>query len=1063
MSLMVTMRSMSQSHRHEKQLRHGQRYGIRDVLVENAHNGNWHRSVKQVKHQDAAIRPASVHKHQALQEPELRDGVVGRHGGLPALDTGNAHADIGLLDHGDVVGAVTNGQGHDIQSVLDHGHDRGLLRRADAAAQDGPALLAEEEELLHQAIVQGPSQGETINDQSMRGSGGLVVLPGGSEILVTASQAKQPQAIVQQLLDQTDEGLVGALALGGVLVDLDMDQLHIVVEQVAGEANVDGGLDFVAGQHPELDSGLAQELDGIGHAVLETVFDGSAAEQHEVLFNELGNGLKLLLAVLEGGGGDVVLLLPLAVFLFGEILLGDAEGAETFASEHLQVLGGNLSQLLLLAPLEPRVNDGVGALAEQNDAAVGHADDGAHPLPGGVEFDGVEERVVALFAHDVDVDAVVRVAQHGEAHVASSGDQGLFVGGLSLERHGGRVAGGALSHDRVAEGQGEHEVLVGPLLLGAVVAGQISDEVGCDEGDGVVVEVGVVVDLAEALQRLDFGLGDLGQDPLGFSLDVDAGALLHAGLGFRPGFAVGLPVDGGLLELHDVLGKRSGLVREDVLDLPDVVGDVPRLRDAGLIDRLVIHFHVVEDEYGLQGAHDFEGDVEGNGDQILEDDDGRPKGDEASNAGAAADGAEVEEVLGGVRLGPGHAVDNRRKQTHDGEDDEVADDVPVHFAGDAGTLAGRDAGIHHDLGVVAGEDDDAQDPLGVSQVAASQHQVVNGDGFGHFLGLVVQVAGDLLLPPDGAIVLVEVGLGSLALDPELGALAVPSVPDAAAAAEGLSDLEVRLAVQVFGLNVAGTVGIGGGEDDDVGGELVVLVDAHKVSDHQVFPRILCEAGALDGAIIVDEIRLHGGDGIGPLHVFLVGELKVDGVGGGRGDGRHLNIVRVGDVRLAALKRRRQGITRRASRPNGLDRGARLILNNGHLPPLALGAGLGGPRALDGTPHASEKGRVGLFKPSPCRYIVLLDIYVGPVVEPMDGGVVELVVENGSSVVFNRILDGRDGNDDNEGYGVEPRVDGAEDGKELQERRFVESEGRARRFFGTNETGVYFAVRILFRG
>lgn len=49
---------------------------------------------------------------------------------------------------------------------------------------------------------------------------------------------------------------------------------------------------------------------------------------------------------------------------------------------------------------------------------------------------------------------------------------------------------------------------------------------------------------------------------------------------------------------------------------------------------------------------------------------------------------------------------------------------------------------------------------------------------------------------------------------------------------------------------------------------------------------------------------------------------------------------------------------------------------------------------------------------------------------MDGSIVQFVVENGSSVILNGILDGGKCNNDNKWDGVQSRIGSAEDGEEL---------------------------------
>lgn len=48
---------------------------------------------------------------------------------------------------------------------------------------------------------------------------------------------------------------------------------HIVVEKTRGESDLDGSLDFVAREHPNLDTGLLQRHYGRLDVFLEPVFD----------------------------------------------------------------------------------------------------------------------------------------------------------------------------------------------------------------------------------------------------------------------------------------------------------------------------------------------------------------------------------------------------------------------------------------------------------------------------------------------------------------------------------------------------------------------------------------------------------------------------------------------------------------------------------------------------------------------------------------------------------------------------------------------------------------------
>ena len=62
----------------------------------------------------------------------------------------------------------------------------------------------------------------------------------------------------------------------------------------------------------------------------------------------------------------------------------------------------------------------------------------------------------------------------------------------------------------------------------------------------------------------------------------------------------------------------------------------------------------------------------------------------------------------------------------------------------------------------------------------------------------------------------------------------------------MTDLEIGLPVEVFGFDVACPVRVGGRENDNVGGDLVVGADEDKVSHPDVFPERCPEFGFLRG-------------------------------------------------------------------------------------------------------------------------------------------------------------------------------------------------------------------------
>ena len=66
--------------------------------------------VEEIMDQDghSVVEPVAVHQEDFLQEPELGEGEVCSSSGRPALLAHDAEPHVRLLDHGDVVAAVTH-------------------------------------------------------------------------------------------------------------------------------------------------------------------------------------------------------------------------------------------------------------------------------------------------------------------------------------------------------------------------------------------------------------------------------------------------------------------------------------------------------------------------------------------------------------------------------------------------------------------------------------------------------------------------------------------------------------------------------------------------------------------------------------------------------------------------------------------------------------------------------------------------------------------------------------------------------------------------------------------
>lgn len=75
--------------------------------------------------------------------------------------------------------------------------------------------------------------------------------------------------------------------------------------------------------------------------------------------------------------------------------------------------------------------------------------------------------------------------------------------------------------------------------------------------------------------------------------------------------------DGASAEHHLVLRQSASFVREDVLDLPQVLRDVEGLTLDAAVALFVVQVHVISDEEDLADLHHLNGDVEGDGNQDL--------------------------------------------------------------------------------------------------------------------------------------------------------------------------------------------------------------------------------------------------------------------------------------------------------------------------------------------------------------------------------------------------------------------------------------------------------------
>lgn len=118
------------------------------------------------------VAVAAVPNEEFRQVVEGGDAEVGGERGLAAFLADDADADVGGLDHGDVVAAVTDAGDAFLGVCADEGCDIGFLSRGAAAGDDGGELDGEGDEGVAVMVQEVRERGAVDEEGGGRGFGG---------------------------------------------------------------------------------------------------------------------------------------------------------------------------------------------------------------------------------------------------------------------------------------------------------------------------------------------------------------------------------------------------------------------------------------------------------------------------------------------------------------------------------------------------------------------------------------------------------------------------------------------------------------------------------------------------------------------------------------------------------------------------------------------------------------------------------------------------------------------------------------------------------------------------
>lgn len=226
------------------------------------------------KFANAVIGPAAMHEKQALQEAKLPNGEIAGQHGLLALLPADTDADVRRFDHGDVIGTIAYCERYGFLMGLHQVYNGFFLAWRHSAADNRLAHARQLEEFflvggrerVHQAVA---VDNERVAVKRLRYGqhpcGFVERLFEGHVVAVELVFGRLEFALA--LFDQAADGFE-LLHHFFVRFARDCVQIHVVGEQLAGEADVDGRFLLVASQHPDFDVRFRELRYALWYAVL---------------------------------------------------------------------------------------------------------------------------------------------------------------------------------------------------------------------------------------------------------------------------------------------------------------------------------------------------------------------------------------------------------------------------------------------------------------------------------------------------------------------------------------------------------------------------------------------------------------------------------------------------------------------------------------------------------------------------------------------------------------------------------------------------------------------------